>query len=117
MPCDSLQAAAVLIYIFCGLFGTSFVVNFVVIVLLLTLDFWTVKFCSLKQIQVLSARQLMQQDALQTKNISGRLLVGLRWWNETTDEGSNWRFETLEEVDSCCYILVSAQRLPLFTLD
>lgn len=36
--------------------------------------------------------------ALQTKNVSGRLLVGLRWWNETTDEGSNWRFETLEEV-------------------
>ena len=25
-------------------------------------------------------------------------MVGLRWWNEVTDEGSNWRFETLEEV-------------------
>lgn len=37
---------------------------------------------------------------MQTKNLSGRLLVGLRWWNETTDEGSNWRFETLGEV-SC----------------
>lgn len=36
----------------------------------------------------------------QTKNVAGRLLVGLRWWNEVTDEGSNWRFETLEEV--CC---------------
>lgn len=24
--------------------------------------------------------------------------MGLRWWNEVTDEGSNWRFETLEEV-------------------
>ena len=35
---------------------------------------------------------------LQTKNVAGRLLVGLRWWNEVTDEGSNWRFETLEEV-------------------
>lgn len=31
-----------LVYIFCGIFGSSYVVNFVVIVLLLTLDFWTV---------------------------------------------------------------------------
>jgi hypothetical protein len=29
-------------------------------------------------------------------------LVGLRWWNEVTDEGSNWRFETLEEVRILC---------------
>jgi len=34
----------------------------------------------------------------QTKNVAGRLLVGLRYWNEVTDEGSNWRFETLEAV-------------------
>lgn len=80
------KAAAVLVYIFCGVFSSSFIVNFVVIVLLLTLDFWT------------------------TKNLSGRLLVGLRWWNETTDEGSNWRFETLGEgqrqinkKDSACF--------------
>lgn len=36
----------------------------------------------------------------QVKNVSGRLLVGLRYWNEVTDEGSNWRFESLEEVRS-----------------
>lgn len=36
----------------------------------------------------------------QVKNVSGRLLVGLRYWNEVTDEGSNWRFESLEEA-SC----------------
>ena len=35
---------------------------------------------------------------VQTKNVSGRLLVGLRWWNEVTDEGGNWRFESLAEV-------------------
>lgn len=29
------------------------------------------------------------------KNISGRLLVGLRWWNETDDNGESiWVFET-----------------------
>ena len=43
MYLSALQVAAVLVYIFCGIFGTSFVVNFVVIVLLLTLDFWTVR--------------------------------------------------------------------------
>ena len=49
---------------------------------------------------------------LQTKNVAGRLLVGLRWWNEVTDEGSNWRFETLEEVgpsartQCCCDVFV-----------
>ena len=35
--------------------------------------------------------------SLQTKNVAGRLLVGLRWWNEVTDAGgSNWRFESLD---------------------
>lgn len=33
-----------------------------------------------------------------TKNISGRLLVGLRWWNEVKPDGSNeWIFESLEK--------------------
>ena len=38
---------------------------------------------------------------LQTKNVAGRLLVGLRWWNEVTDAGgSNWRFESLDASSS-----------------
>lgn len=42
----------------------------VCIILLLSADFWTVK------------------------NISGRLLVGLRWWNQVDDDGqSRWVFE------------------------
>lgn len=36
------KAAAVFIYIFCGWFGTDFVINFCVITLLLVCDFWTV---------------------------------------------------------------------------
>ena len=37
----------------------------------------------------------------QVKNVSGRLLVGLRYWNEVTDEGTdNWRFESLEQVSA-----------------
>ena len=32
-----------------------------------------------------------------TKNVSGRLLVGLRWWNENDEEGNtHWKFETLD---------------------
>lgn len=48
----------------------------------------------------------MTRGLLQTKNVAGRLLVGLRWWNEVTDEGSNWRFETLEEVSAHVRVLI-----------
>ena len=35
---------------------------------------------------------------LQVKNVSGRLLVGLRWWHEVKDDGSSeWKFECLDE--------------------
>jgi hypothetical protein len=33
------------------------------------------------------------------KNVTGRLLVGLRWWNDGNNEtGDAWRFESLAEV-------------------
>ena len=60
-------------YLFGGFVASGFVTNFVVAIVLLALDFWTVK------------------------NVTGRLLVGLRWWNEANDEGSAWRFEALPE--------------------
>ena len=45
-----------------------------VTVLLSALDFWVVK------------------------NISGRILVGLRWWNEINDLGESvWKFECLDQ--------------------
>jgi hypothetical protein len=68
------KAAALFVYLFGGLFSKSFVVSFVMVVLLLAFDFWTVK------------------------NVSGRLLVGLRWWNEVREDGTNeWRFESRED--------------------
>jgi len=68
------KAAALFVYIFGSLFSRSFVVSFVIVVLLLAFDFWTVK------------------------NVSGRLLVGLRWWNEVREDGTNeWRFESRED--------------------
>jgi hypothetical protein len=55
------------------LFTSSFVFLFVIIVLLLAFDFWTVK------------------------NVSGRLLCGLRWWNETGPDGQSvWVFESAD---------------------
>jgi len=33
------------------------------------------------------------------KNVSGRLLVGLRWWNRINEDGTNeWVFESLEDM-------------------
>ena len=49
-------------------------VAYLVIILLGAFDFWTVK------------------------NISGRFLVGLRWWNEVQEDGSEkWIFESAHE--------------------
>ena len=48
---------------------------FVICIILLAFDFWTVK------------------------NVSGRLLVGLRWWSYVKEDGSNeWIFESLEDM-------------------
>jgi len=55
---------------FGNLFGQDFIGMFVTLVFLISIDFWIVK------------------------NITGRLLVGLRWWNYVDDEGkSHWIFE------------------------
>nr|DAD33016.1 TPA_asm: hypothetical protein HUJ06_011867 [Nelumbo nucifera] len=68
------KAAALAFYILSALFFSSFVVIFVVTVLLAALDFWVVK------------------------NVSGRILVGLRWWNEIDDQGESiWKFECLDQ--------------------
>ncbi|KAK7815585.1 Golgi apparatus membrane protein-like protein ECHIDNA [Quercus suber] len=68
------KAAALAFYILSTLFFDSFVIIFVVTVILAALDFWVVK------------------------NISGRILVGLRWWNEIDEKGESlWKFESLDQ--------------------
>jgi len=66
---------AVVYYLLCeSIFRVkSFVTNFVILLVFISADFWVVK------------------------NVTGRLLVGLRWWNDVAEEGDGWRFETLEE--------------------
>lgn len=69
------KLAAISAYLLLGLLTKSFVIHFVVTVTLLAFDFWTVK------------------------NVTGRLLVGLRWWHEVGEDGvsQKWRFETIED--------------------
>ena len=65
------KAVALTLYLLGNFFTDNFILIFVFCVLLLSFDFWTVK------------------------NISGRLLVGLRWWNQVHEDGSsNWVFES-----------------------
>lgn len=65
------RISAIVVYMLCGWFSSSFIASFVTVILLLSMDFWTVK------------------------NITGRLMVGLRWWNYVDDNGkSHWVFES-----------------------
>jgi len=69
------KTLAVLVYEFQGLFNLGFVLVCVACIVLLAFDFWTVK------------------------NVSGRLLVGLRWWNYVKEDGTTeWVFESIEDM-------------------
>ncbi|KAJ2484519.1 Golgi apparatus membrane protein tvp23 [Coemansia sp. RSA 2320] len=68
------KGVALTLYLLGNFFTSNFILLFVVCVLTLAVDFWTVK------------------------NISGRLLVGLRWWNEVREDGTNeWIFESRDQ--------------------
>ena len=72
------KLGAALCYLFGGLLAAIFKVKqplipLIICVIFLAFDFWT------------------------TKNVSGRLLAGLRWWNDVKPDGSNeWVFESHE---------------------
>jgi hypothetical protein len=77
------RSLAIVAYVFANwVFASRFILGSVIIILCLAFDFWTVK------------------------NVTGRLLVGLRWWNEIKEDGSNvWIFESKEVCSLCsCYI-------------
>ncbi|KAJ1881559.1 Golgi apparatus membrane protein tvp23 [Coemansia sp. RSA 486] len=68
------KSCALALYLLGNFFTDNFILIFVLCVLTLAVDFWTVK------------------------NISGRLLVGLRWWNEVNEDGTNqWIFESRDQ--------------------
>ena len=68
------KVLAICSFLFLGIFGVSEALIFIFVVILNSLDFWFVK------------------------NISGRIIVGLRWWNEVKEDGSEeWKFESSHE--------------------
>ncbi len=71
------RSLAIVMFVFASAFSKSFITMFVVIIICLSMDFWTVK------------------------NVTGRLLVGLRWWNYVDEEGkSHWIFENRKVFNS-----------------
>jgi len=65
------RIAAIAVYILCGWFTDNYVLSTVLVVVLLAMDFWN------------------------CRNISGRTLVGLRFWNQVDEDGeSYWVFES-----------------------
>ncbi|KAI9297675.1 DUF846-domain-containing protein [Neoconidiobolus thromboides FSU 785] len=80
------RTLALILYLFANFVSHFFVLIFVFSVLCLAFDFWVVK------------------------NVSGRYLVGLRWWNEIDSNGhSIWYFESKDiniesnAIDSKCF--------------
>jgi hypothetical protein len=76
------KGLALFFYIFGGWFtgnkssdhgGSQFIILTVWLILLLAADFWVVK------------------------NVTGRFLVGLRWWNKVDNDSTTWIFETAEQ--------------------
>lgn len=67
--------------------------TFVALILLVSMDFWTVKV--LGDLKSFMCQKLIPAFTLYIhKNVTGRLLVGLRWWNFIDDEGnSHWIYE------------------------
>ncbi|VDK20386.1 unnamed protein product [Taenia asiatica] len=68
----SARSTALIFYLFCSWFTTAFIAPVVALLTLFAIDFWLVK------------------------NVSGRLLVGLRWWNSIDPRtgASKWVFES-----------------------
>ena len=68
------KVLAIVVYMFGSFMSNSFVNIFIICMLLLAFDFWTVK------------------------NVTGRLMVGLRWNSVNDQDGSTtWKFEAQEE--------------------
>ncbi|XP_006522378.1 Golgi apparatus membrane protein TVP23 homolog A isoform X2 [Mus musculus] len=82
------RVSAIVTYVCCDWFSKSFVGCFVTVLLLLSFDFWSVKDWDSRHAPPYLAR------ISHFKNVTGRLMVGLRWWNQIDEDGkSHWIFE------------------------
>ncbi|EMF10832.1 DUF846-domain-containing protein [Sphaerulina musiva SO2202] len=73
----SFRIASLLVYLLGMLFTSNFVMIFIITIILLAMDFYYLK------------------------NIAGRRLVGLRWWNEVNGQSgdSHWVFESAPQAN------------------
>ena len=86
------RSLALLVYLLCGWYSNSFIGSFVSIILLLSLDFWTVKNITGKLVRYKYIRHYSDCCC------QGRFMVGLRWWNYIDEAGeSQWVFESRSE--------------------
>lgn len=126
------KVAALVFYVLCESINKGqFVANFVVCIVLLAADFWTVSIDGRDEMmrderdderddergrEGFPERRLFchrpttpppdppkknpSTSTKKVKNVTGRLLVGLRWWNDASagaEGGTAWRFESLAE--------------------
>ncbi len=57
----------------------------------------------------------LMHGARHLQNVTGRLLVGLRWWNEVREDGGNdWKFESPEDLPPDQRPVVAAQDSRMF---
>ena len=74
MSTFAFKAAAIFSYLIIGSIIDSSIITFILVIMFSSLDFWVVK------------------------NVTGRLLVGLRWWSEIDKNGKEtWRFENPDD--------------------
>lgn len=104
------RVTAILTYVFCEFFSGSFIACMVTIILLLSCDFWTVKVGPSCLLLLTSKGTILHLETLFCfQNITGRLMVSLRWWNQVDDDGrSQWVFESrkVRFPWSCSYFVV-----------
>ncbi|KAA0201919.1 hypothetical protein HAZT_HAZT010436 [Hyalella azteca] len=87
------RSAALVVYMLCGWFDVSFIGSFVTTILLLSIDFWTVKNITDHSLDPVSYK-MNKVLAFMLSFFLGRILVGLRWWNFIDEKGqSHWVFE------------------------
>ena len=71
-----LKLLALIFFLFFNIFTSNEALVMIIVISLIAADFWY------------------------TKNISGRILVGLRWWNnyDANTQENTWRFESKNEI-------------------
>ena len=102
------KVLALLVYLTANMWGTSYVLTFVLVTLLMAMGACgglargpvrsAPGACQPLRPDRSALRSTSCADFWTVKNISGRLLVGLRWWNVVDEDGkSHWHFQSFED--------------------